>query len=81
MQEYMPEVLWQGLIIRSMSPVSVVFFFVKKDSGLHLCINYHGINEVTVKIEHPLPLVPATIDQLSSASIFSKLDPEACTTW
>lgn len=38
------------------------------------CIDYRGLNAVTVKYQHPPPLVLAAIDQLRGASICTKLD-------
>ncbi|KAL0200166.1 hypothetical protein M9458_003353, partial [Cirrhinus mrigala] len=51
------------------------FFFVsKKDGGLRPCIDYRAINRYTVKFRYPLPLVPAALEQLRTAWIFTKLD-------
>lgn len=55
--------------------VSARFFFVKKkDGGLQQCIDYRGLNEVTVKYRYPLPLVPAALEMLRTACYFTKLD-------
>lgn len=57
-EDYVAEVLQQGLIKRSTSPASAEFFFIeKKDGGLRPCINYHELNAVTVKYTHPSSLV------------------------
>lgn len=54
------EALKQEYIVPSMSPASGSFFFVKKkDGGLRPCIDYWGVNTITVKYPYPLPLVPA----------------------
>lgn len=46
-------------------PASSGFFFVgKKDRGLRPCINYRGLNAITIKYPYPLPLVPAALEQL-----------------
>lgn len=51
------------------------FFFVeKKGGGLHPCIIYCGLNKITVNYPYPLPLLPATLEQLREAKIFNKLD-------
>ncbi|KAI2644826.1 Transposon Tf2-8 polyprotein [Labeo rohita] len=51
------------------------FFFVeKKDGGLRPCIDYRGLNNVTVKFCYPLPLVPSALEQLREATIYTKLD-------
>lgn len=38
------------------------------------CIDYRGLNNVTVKFKYPLPLVPAALEQLRTARFFTKLD-------
>ncbi|KAK3530869.1 hypothetical protein QTP70_003633 [Hemibagrus guttatus] len=51
------------------------FFFVgKKDGGLCPCIDYRGLNAITVCYPYPLPLVPAALKQLRGARFFTKLD-------
>ncbi|KAI2660046.1 Retrotransposon-derived protein PEG10 [Labeo rohita] len=75
MQKYIQEELAKGFITPSTSPASAGFFFVKKnDGGLRPCIDYRGLNEVTVKYRYPLPLVPSALEQLRSAKLFTKLD-------
>ncbi|KAL0183843.1 hypothetical protein M9458_019539, partial [Cirrhinus mrigala] len=75
MQRYIQEELAKGFITPSTSPASAGFFFVKKkDGGLRPCIDYRGLNEVTVKHRYPLPLVPSALEQLRSAKLFTKLD-------
>ncbi|KAL0148306.1 hypothetical protein M9458_056368, partial [Cirrhinus mrigala] len=75
MNSYIQEELAKGFITPSTSPASAGFFFVKKkDGSLRPCIDYRGLNEVTVKYRYPLPLVPSALEQLRSARIFTKLD-------
>ncbi|KAI2668011.1 Retrotransposon-derived protein PEG10 [Labeo rohita] len=63
MNTYIQEELAKGFITPSTSPASAGFFFVKKkDGGLPPCIDYRGLNEVTIP---NLPL----ISPLSSASL------------
>lgn len=42
--------------------------------GLCPCIDYRGVNALTVCYPYPLPLVPAALEQLRGAQIFTKLD-------
>ncbi len=42
--------------------------------GLRPCIDYRALNSQTVKLPYPLPLVPAALEELRGARIFSKLD-------
>ncbi|KAL0150452.1 hypothetical protein M9458_054269 [Cirrhinus mrigala] len=75
MNNYIQEELAKGFIRPSTSPASAGFFFVKKkDGGLRPCIDYRGLNEVTIKYRYPLPLIPAALEQLRTAKIFTKLD-------
>ncbi|KAK3531883.1 hypothetical protein QTP70_034386 [Hemibagrus guttatus] len=75
MEEYIETALAAGHIQASMSPAAAGFFFVgKKDGGLRPCIDYRGLNAITVPYPYPLPLVPAALEQLRGARIFTKLD-------
>lgn len=75
MEKYINEELKKGFIRPSTSPASAGFFFVKKkDVGLRPCIDYRGLNEITVKFRYSLPLVPAALEQLRTAKYYTKLD-------
>ncbi len=75
MEDYIQEALQQRFIRPSTSPATSSFFFVgKKDGGLRPCIDYRTLNAHTVKLPYPLPLVPAALEELHGARIFSKLD-------
>ncbi|KAK3560480.1 hypothetical protein QTP86_009608 [Hemibagrus guttatus] len=75
MEEYIEEALAVGHIQPSTSPAAAGFFFVgKKDGGLRPCIDYRGLNTITVRYPYPLPLVPAALEQLRGARFFTKLD-------
>ena len=39
-----------------------------------MCVNYRGLNKVTIKNRHPLPLIDETLDRLIGAQVFTKLD-------
>uniref|UniRef100_A0A3B3QH18 ribonuclease H n=1 Tax=Paramormyrops kingsleyae TaxID=1676925 RepID=A0A3B3QH18_9TELE len=75
MEEYVADALRQGTIRPSSSPTAAGFFFVKKkDGGLRPCVDYRGLNNITVKNHHPLPLTNTALDALSGATHFTKLD-------
>ncbi|KAK3553596.1 hypothetical protein QTP70_005767, partial [Hemibagrus guttatus] len=75
MEEYIETALSAGHIQPSTSPAAAGFFFVgKKDGGLRPCIDYRGLNTITVPYPYPLPLVRAALEQLRGARIFTKLD-------
>ena len=79
LKEYIEKALSRGWIIPSDSPVGAPCFFVKKaDGGLRLCVDYRGINNITVKDSYPLPLIQDLLDKLQGANIFTQLDmPDA----
>ncbi|XP_016366290.1 RNA-directed DNA polymerase homolog [Sinocyclocheilus rhinocerous] len=75
MDEYIEEALQQGYICLPKSPAASSFFFVtKKDGGLWPCIDYRTLNKINVKFRYPLPLIPASLEQLHGATIFTKLN-------
>ena len=75
MEEYIGDSLAAGIIRPSSSPAGAGFFFVeKKDKTLRPCIDYRGLNEITVKNRYPLPLISSAFELLQGSTIFSKLD-------
>ncbi|KAK3556911.1 hypothetical protein QTP70_022410 [Hemibagrus guttatus] len=75
MEEYIETALKAGHIRPSTSPAAAGFFFVgKKDGGLRPCIDYRGLNAITVPYPYPLPLVSAALEQLRGVRMFTKLD-------
>jgi transposase InsO family protein len=67
--------LSKGFIRASRSPAASPVLFVKKaGGGLRFCVDYRGLNEITVKNRYPLPLITETLARLSSAKIYTKLD-------
>lgn len=75
METYITDSLAAGLIRPSSSPMGAGFFFVsKKDKTLRPCIDYRGLNDITVKNKYPLPLLDSAFTPLHQATIFSKLD-------
>lgn len=75
MELYVADSLKYGLIRHSSSPVGAGFFFVeKKDGSLRPCIDSRGLNAITVKNHHPLPLMNSAFESLKEARVFTKLD-------
>ena len=75
LRRYIEDALAKGWIKHSVSPAGAPILFVpKRDGGLRLCVDYRGLNAVTVKNRHPLPLITETLDRLSGARRFTKLD-------
>lgn len=74
METYIEEALASDYIRPSTSPTAGFFFVEKKDGRLSPCIEYQGLNNVTVKYRYPLPLVPSALEQLREARVYNKLD-------
>src|SRR5258708_2395098 len=75
LKKYLEENLTKGFIRASKSPVASPVLFVKKPGGgLRFCVDYRGLNAVTVKTRYPLPLIQETLQRLSKAVFFTKLD-------
>ena len=51
-----------------------VLFVLKKNEELHLCVNYWDLNQITIKNRHSLSLISETLNWLSEAKIFFKLN-------
>ena len=75
LRAYIEEALAKGWIQHSESPAGAPILFVpKKDGSLRLCVDYRGLNKVTIKNRYPLPLIPEILDRLSKVRLFRKLD-------
>ena len=75
METYVLESLRQGYIRSSTSPTSLSFFFVKKkEGGLRPCIDYRGLNQITVRYSYLLLLIATVIESMHGARFFTKLD-------
>jgi hypothetical protein len=75
LKEHVKELLEKGFIRPSSSPWGVPVIFVpKKDGTQRLCMDYHALNEVTIKNKYPLHRIDDLFDQLCGARVFSKID-------
>jgi hypothetical protein len=75
LKEQLQELLDKGYIRPSASPWGAPIIFVPKKDGTHrMCVDYHSLNEVTIKNKYPLPWIDGLYDQLKRACVFLKID-------
>ena len=71
----MEDQLRKGYIRLSKSPqTSPVFFVGKKDGSKRIVMDYHNLNDQTVKNNYSLPLITNLIDNMGSKKVFTKMD-------
>lgn len=75
LRQYIDDNLKAGRIRPSKSPAGAPILFVpKKDGSLRLCVDYRGLNKVTVKNRYALPLISEILDRVQGAKFFTKID-------
>jgi hypothetical protein len=55
--KYIDDNLRRGLIQQSESLARYLILIVYQNEKYHICIDYRGLNEITVKNSYPLPLI------------------------
>jgi hypothetical protein len=74
LKEHIKELLEKGFIRPSSSLWGApVIFVLKKNGTQRLCVDYHVLNEVTVKNKYLLPRIDDLFDQLCGACVFQEL--------
>ena len=56
------------------SAVALILFNNKPDRSLHLCVDYGGLNNVTIKNQYLLLLIGEALDWLGRGKQFTQLD-------
>jgi hypothetical protein len=75
LKEHIKELLNKRFIRPSSSPWGAPVIFVpKKDGTQRLYVNYHALNEVTIKNNYSLTRIDDIFDQLCGACVFFKID-------
>jgi len=74
-QKFMEDQLRKGYIRLSKSPqILPVFFVGKKDGSKRMVIDYHNLNDQTIKNNYSLPLITELIDNMRSKKVFTKMN-------
>ncbi|GBG60205.1 hypothetical protein CBR_g3449 [Chara braunii] len=75
LRKQLDELLEKGWIRPSSSPFGALVLFVpKKEGELRMCIDYRGLNAITVKNAEPLPRIDDLLDRVQGCKYFSKID-------
>ena len=75
LRKFIDENLANGLIRPTRSPHGAPILFVKKkDGSLRLCVDFRGLNKITIKDRYPLPLISDLLDSPRKARIYTKID-------
>ena len=75
LKTYIETNLANGFIRPSKSPAGAPIFFDRKpDGSLRLCVDYRGLNNITIKNRYLLPLIGKSLNRLGWARRFTQLD-------
>lgn len=77
-QKKIDGLLRDGIIRPSISPYASAIVLVDKKNGeKRMCVDYRGINKVTVRDNYPLPLIDDCIEKLGGKNFYAVLDLES----
>ena len=66
----------------SKSPAGATILFDKNpDGSFHLCVDYWGLNNPTIKNQYPLPLIGKSLDRLGQVKRLIQLDLTSAYHW
>ena len=75
LKTYIKTNLANGFIRSLKSPVDALILFVRRPNGsLQLCVDYQGLNNLTIKNQYLLLLIGKSLDRLRQAKRFTQLD-------
>ena len=75
LHEYIKSNLTTNRIRLSVSLAGALILFVlKANRSLRLCVDYRGLNKITIKNRYPLLLLSEILDRLGGACVYIKLN-------
>ena len=75
LRKFLDENLNSGIIRPTRSPHGAPILFIKKkDGSLRLCVDFRGLNKITIKDRYPLPLISDLLDTPRKARLYTKID-------
>ena len=74
-QRQVKHLIDHGHVRESLSPCAVPVILVpKRDGSFRMCSDCRPINAITVRYRYPIPRLDDMLDELSGATIFTKID-------
>lgn len=74
-EETVSELMEKRYVRESISPcVDSIILVRKKNETWRMCLDYRAINNITVKYQHPIPMLDYILDELHGSYVFSKID-------
>ncbi|GBG76409.1 hypothetical protein CBR_g22157 [Chara braunii] len=76
LRRQLKELVEKGWIRPSVSPYESPVLFVpkKKEGTLRMCIDYRGLNAITIKNKEPLPRIDDLLERVQGCRYFCKID-------
>ena len=76
LKRQLEDLLAKDWIQPSVSPFGAPVLFVQKANGrgLRLCVDYRGLNDITIKNRYGMPRIDDCLDSILNSKIFSRID-------